>query len=139
MELSKTNSSNPSIVSDDTQISVDQNTHKNKMSEVEKIKLWAGIGFMLFAFFVLGFLVIYRIVKPCSIFSSYSHIALCGGGYNFCLLASFFLGIPLNVIGGTFIIRSISSWGRIKHSGAITFLVSILEILFLILLITCIR
>ena len=115
----------------------------NKMQKVDKIRLWAGICFMAFILIVvLGLLVIPRIIEPCCIFSSYSHIPLCDsrwGGYNFWLFASFFLGIPLNIIGGSFILRSISNWGKIKHPGFITFLVVALNILLPILLITCIR
>lgn len=115
----------------------------NKMQKVDKIRLWAGICFTAFILIVvLGLLVIPRIIEPCCIFSSYSHIPLCDsrwGGYNFWLFASFFLGIPLNIIGGSFILRSISNWGKIKHPGFITFLVVALNILLPILLITCIR
>ena len=115
----------------------------NKMQKIDKIRLWAGICFMAFILIVvLGFLVIPRIIEPCCIFSSYSHIPLCDsrwGGYNFWLFVSFFLGIPLNIIGGSFILRSISNWGKIKRPGFITFLVVALNILLPILLITCIR
>ena len=115
----------------------------NKMQKIDKIRLWAGICFMAFTLiFVFEFLVVSRIITPCSIFSSYGHTPSCDsrwGGYNFWLFVSFFLGVPLNITGGSFILRSISNWGKIKHSGFITFLVIILNILLPILLIVCIK
>lgn len=115
----------------------------NKMQKVDKIRLWAGICFMAFVLlFVLGLLVVPRIIEPCSIFSSYSNTPSCDsrwGGYNFWLLISFFLGIPLNIIGGSFILRSVSNWGKVKHPGFITFLVIVVNILLPILLMVCIK
>lgn len=103
----------------------------NKMQKVDKIRLWSGIGFItLVVIFIFASVIVPRIIEPCSIFSSYSHVALCGGAYNFFLMISFFLGFPLSIIGFEFVLRSISNWRKIKHPTLITLIIIILNILF---------
>ena len=121
-------------------IKQDSRSNKSKMSKVDKIRLWAGIGFLLSVIiFVFVSVVVPNIIaerEPCNMFSSYSNIKLCsfGGLYIWGLVGSFFLGIPLAITGISFILYSIFHWKKANNPGFTTFLTIVLIILLLILL-----
>ena len=129
------------VVVPNIQVRENQNNPSTKMSKVDKIRIWAGICFILFVvIFVFISIVVPNIIakkEPCNMFSSYSNIKLCsfGGLYIWGLITSFFIGIPLVITGISFIFYSIFHWKKVKNPSFATFISVILVILLLILLV----
>ena len=101
--------------------SADLSQNSQTVSSIKKSKTLLRVGIclvMIAAAIIFGLVIIPRTVRPCSIFSSYSHISLCSELSNIGLLCSFFLGIPLNIAGASLILSSITR--NIKHKEAAT-------------------
>lgn len=108
--------------------------NEGTMSRANKVRLWIGISFIIIVvLFVLTTVIIPSTIarnEPCNMFSSYGDIKLCsfGGIYVWGLVGSFFVGIPLTIIGLSLILYSILSWKKVKKPGVITLLITFLLI-----------
>lgn len=128
------------VMTPNVQAQENQKIPTNKMSKVDKIRIWAGIGFIMFVvIFVFISVIVPNIIadkEPCNMFSSYGNIKMCsfGGLYVWGLIGSFFLGVPFAIAGISFILYSIFHWKKVKNPGSATFLAIVLIILLLALL-----